>query len=93
MGKQPSIEISDNKIVIITNNSIQNSALQIYKVDFSIDTIKRIIELRALQAIDKDYKTRFELKVNGLSKKQLDSYEYYWIDPDDTKNRIEQIKK
>lgn len=91
MGKQPSIEVSDNKIVVNTNNSLQNSALLIYKIDLSIDTIKRVIELRGFQAINKDYKSKFELKVNGLSKMQLDNYEYFWIDPDGSRNKIEKI--
>ena len=43
MSQQPSIEIMDNKITIITDNSFQNSALLIYKIKISVDTIKRVL--------------------------------------------------
>jgi len=93
MSKRPSIEINDNKITLNTGNSIQNSSLLIYKIDLSIDTSRKAIELRGFQAIGKDFKKRFELKIHGISKKQLDNYKYFWIDPDKKKTEIEDLIK
>jgi hypothetical protein len=93
MRKSPSIEINDNKITIITENSIENSALLIYKIELSLDTAKKTINLTGFQGIGKENKTRFELRIKGLSKKKLDNYDYYWIDPDKSKNKIEKIVK
>lgn len=93
MSKRPSIEINDNKITLNTGNSIQNSSLLIYKIDLFLDTTRMAFELRGFQAIGKDYKTRYELKINGISKKQLDNYKYFWIDPDKNKTEIEDLIK
>ena len=93
MNKSPSIEINDNKIYLNTGNSKQNSALLIYKIDIKIDRISKVIELKGFQATGKDYKTRFELKLIGLSKKQLINYKYFWIDPEQTKNEIKELIK
>ena len=93
MSKSPSIEINDNKIYLNTGNSKQNSALLIYKIDITIDTIRKVIELKGFQGTGKNYKTRFELKLIGLSKKQLINYKYFWIDPEQTKNEIKELIK
>mgnify|MGYP000884894167 CR=1 FL=1 len=90
MSKQPTIQILNNNIIVInTENSIKNSALSIYKVDYSIDTIKKEIYLYGFQAINKKNQNRFEVKINKLSHKQLQSYEYFWVDPDKKKTKIE----
>jgi len=88
MPREPFIEIYENKIIVNTENSIENSALSIYKIDLSIDTINKTVQLKGFQAAGKDFKNKFELRLNGKSKKQLSTYKYIWIDPDNTKHSI-----
>ena len=93
MTKQPTIQIlKDNFIVVNTDNSFKNSALLIYKIDYSIDTAKKVISLSGFQALNKKYNNRFEIKIKGLSKNQLDNYDYFWIDPDNKLTKMEKIK-
>ena len=93
MTKQPTVQIlKDNLIVVNTGNSFKNSALLIYQIDYSVDTVKKVINLFGFQALNKEYKNRFEIKVKGLNKIQLDNYDYLWIDPDNKMNKIEKIK-
>jgi hypothetical protein len=93
MSKKPSVEILDGGIIVTTDNSIQNSALLIYKIDCTVDTSKKVIELKAYQALDKKYKNTFNISLPTLRKINLDYYKYFWINPDGTKNQIEEIKK
>jgi hypothetical protein len=93
MSKKPSIEILDGRIIVTTDNSMQNSALLIYKVDYTVDTTEKIIELKAYQALNKKYINTFNLDLPALTKINLDYYKYIWLDPDGTKNQIEDIKK
>jgi len=92
MTKKPTVKVGDKMIIVNTDNSNKNSALLIYKVDYSIDTNQKNIELRAFQAVNKDYKTTFEIQINGLTKLELEKYEYYWIDPDNNKTEIDKIE-
>jgi len=93
MTKQPTIQIlNDNLIAVNTENSFKNSALLIYKIDYSVDTVKKVINLQGFQALNKKYKNRFEIKVKGINKVQLDNYDYFWIDPDNKMTKIEKIK-
>lgn len=85
--------ILEGKIILKTNNSKENSALLIYRIDFNIDTINKVIEIKGFQAINKKYKTTFELDLRKIAKEQLDNYQYVWIDPDKNRNRIENINK
>lgn len=93
MGKKPQIEIHDERITVKTSNSIQNSALVIYDIEISIDTLKKTIELKGFQALNKSFKTVHELKTKNLSKQELEKFDYFWIDPDDNRNKIEDIIK
>ena len=93
MSKKPTIEIFNQEIVIRSDNSQQNSALLIYKIEYTLDTIKKVIEIKGFQAANKKYQNAFELKINGIPKNQLDNYKYFWVDPDGIKNEIEEIKK
>ena len=93
MTQEPTIEIlTDNLIAVNTENSTKNSALLIYKIDVSVDTVKKVINLSGFQALNKTYKNRFELPIKGLNKIQLENFEYFWIDPDKTRTKIEKIK-
>jgi len=93
MSNKPTIMILEGKIILKTNNSKENSALLIYRIDFNIDTINKVIEIKGFQAINKKYKTTFELDLRKIAKEQLDNYQYVWIDPDKNRNRIENINK
>ena len=93
MTKQPTIQILKyNLIVVNTDNSFKNSALLIYKIDYTVDTVKKIISLYGFQALNKPYKNRFEIHIEGLDKIHLENYDYFWIDPDNKMTKIEKIK-
>lgn len=92
MTKQPTIQIlEDNLIVVNTDNSSKNSALLIYKIDYSIDTQKKAIIVSGFQALNKKNDTSFEVTIKGLSKIQLEAYDFFWIDPDNKMTKIEKI--
>jgi hypothetical protein len=88
MGKEPIIYFQDNLIIIKTENSQKNSALLIYKIEYQLDTLNKEIELSAFQSIGKKYCSKFEIKINGFSKSKLESYNYYWKDPDNKRTKI-----
>lgn len=93
MAKQPSIQIlKDNLIAVNTDNSFKNSALSIYKIDYSVDTVKRAINLCGFQALNKKYCNRFEIQIKGFDKIKLENYDYFWIDPDNKMTQIEKMK-
>lgn len=92
MTKRPTVHVGDKMIIVNTDNSNKNSALLIYKLDYSIDTVEKTIDLRAFQAVNKDYKNTFEIQINGLTKLELEKYKYYWIDPDNNKTEIDKIE-
>ena len=89
MNKQPSLQLKDEMIIIHTDNSRINSALLICNIEYTIYATRKVIELKGFQALKKHYKNSFELQVKGLSKKQLDKYDYFWIDPNDSKVKLE----
>jgi len=88
MGKTPVISTFDNGFEIMTENSIQNSALSIYKITARIDTTHKKIELKGYQALNKKYQNSFKIKVRGISKTRLANFEFYWIDPDQKESRL-----
>lgn len=88
MSEKPSIETHDNSIVVTVGYSQVNSALVIYKIQHSFDEESKQINLKGYQALGKEPKTRFELKINGISKTELDEFEYYWVDSSKTKTLI-----
>lgn len=93
MPMKPTIETFDNRIVVNTENSIKNSALLIYRIDIRLDTINKIISLNGFQTVGKEYRNKFELKINGQTKEKLDNYKYYWIDPDNKRTEIKTKEK
>ncbi len=93
MTNPPTIKIiNDSLITVNTENSNTNSALSLYKIEYSIDTVKKVIYFTGFQAINKKFKNRFKIKINNLDKIQLESYQYFWIDPNKTVTKIEVIK-
>ena len=92
MSIHPTLELNDNMIIVHIGNSLKNSALLIYKIEYTIDTTMKVVGLRGFQAVNKEYKNSFELQINGFSKEQLDRYDYFWIDPNDSKMKMK-IKK
>jgi|WetSurMetagenome_2_1015567.scaffolds.fasta_scaffold209547_1 hypothetical protein len=92
MSKVPEIKTYNYGFEVHTGNSNQNSALLIYKITVQIDTLRKKIELKGYQAINKKYQYSFRIKVYGISKADLDNYEFYWIDPDHKDNRLAIIK-
>jgi hypothetical protein len=88
MWKKPTIEILDNKIVVKTGNSLDNSALLIYKIEKTIDKDKKTIELKGYQAIGKKYKESFEIQLKNTPSQELKKYEFFGVDPDGKKNTI-----
>ena len=88
MSKVPVITTCDYGFKVQTGNSNQNSALLIYKITIQIDTLRKRIDLKGFQALNKRYQDIFKIKVVGFSKDDLDSYEFYWIDPDHKDNRL-----
>ena len=89
MSKVPEIVTYDYAFVVQTGNSNQNSALLIYKITVKIDTLRKRIELKGYQAVNKKYQDTFKINVKGYKKANLDNYEFYWIDPDHKDNRLD----
>ncbi len=86
LSKKPSIQIEENLITITIGNSTQNSALVIYKIDYSIDKNSKHINLKGFQALKKEYKDTFEIEINGV---KLNEYKFHWTDPDNKKTLIQ----
>jgi hypothetical protein len=92
MSKIPEIITYDNGFEILTGNSIQNSALLIYKIRSQVDYAQKKIGLLDYQAANKKYRDRFKCKIKNISKKELDNYDFYWINPNQKQIRLT-IKK
>jgi hypothetical protein len=93
MSKVPEITTYDNGFEVQTGNSNQNSALLIYKITIQMDTVRKRIELKGYQAVNKKYQDSFKIKVKGISRADLDNYEFNWTDPDHKDNRLKIINK
>ena len=88
MGKIPTIEIFDNKLIVHTENSTRNSALSIFEISGIIDTTKRIIELRGFQSVRKISQSIFEVKIKNTPRQVLMECQFYWVDPDNLRTQI-----
>ena len=88
---KPAIEIYDNKIIVIALNSLEKTPLIVYKIEMSIDANNKIIKLKGFKVAKKSIKNRFELKIKRQSKKQLEKFEFIWVDPDKNEYKITTI--
>ena len=71
MNKQPSLQLKDEMIIVHTDNSMTNSAILLYNIEFTIETTRKVIELKGFQALKKTYKNSFDLQVKGQKKSNL----------------------
>ena len=88
---KPTIEIYDNKIIVVALNSLQKTTLIVYKIEVTIDKANKIIKLKGFKAARKSIKNRFALKMKGLSKEQLKKYTIIWVDPENSETQITSI--
>ncbi len=91
MSVKPKIKTGEKQITLTVGNSKENSALLIYDIEHSVNTELKTIELKGFQALKKKYKEKFVIPIKELTKAELDTYEYYWLDPDKTKTLITEI--
>ena len=93
MTKHPTVQVIDNsEIIVQTENSGINSSLFISRIKYSIDTVKKEIYLIGYQSIWKFHNNTFELKIKKHGQYQLDTFNYYWIDPDNMITKIDKLK-
>jgi hypothetical protein len=92
MSKAPEIVTLENGFLVYTENSKENSALLIYKIKAKINKTNREITLKAYQALGKKFKNKFDISVKRISKAELDTYDFIWINPDKSRNKLK-IKK
>ena len=88
---KPTIELYDNKIIVVALNSVQKTTLIVYKIEVTIDKTNKIIKLKGFKAARKSIKNRFTLKMKGLSKEQLKKFTIIWVDPDNSETPITSI--
>jgi ERCC4-type nuclease len=88
MFNPPVIELTQQGLTVRTENSKDNSALLIYKIDADINSKKKEINLIATQAVKKKYQNNFTIKLPKEVNDSIASYRIFWIDPDGKKNEL-----
>jgi len=85
----PKLTLNGNILEIETRNSIRNSALLIYKIKPEVYPENNELHLKGLQALNKSYKTKFEIQLDKLNIGNLDEWTIFWIDPDGRKMQMD----
>jgi len=91
MSTTPILKLNENQLIIKTSNSIKNSALSIYKINITVNQKKKEVYLSANQAVRKEYKEPFIIKLNDHNIKEPKIYIYYWIDPDKKTTKLNDL--
>lgn len=91
MGLKPIVKIYENKIELLTENSKINSALSIYEIDFTIDTLAKKVFIVGYQSVNKTSQNKFEISDMRFQKSEISRYSFYWIDPNKNQSEIEKI--
>ncbi|AZQ62463.1 hypothetical protein EI427_09490 [Flammeovirga pectinis] len=84
ISKKPILRIQNNKLRIEVHNSNVNSAQLIYEVNATINQEEKVINLKAKQAINKDYLENFEIDIPQSIIKTINLWTINWVDPDGT---------
>jgi len=88
MGTPPLLTFHNNVLTVKISNSKRNSALLIYEINVSVDQNKKEVYLSANQAAGKDYKDTFVLTLNDFGISKVNTYEFYWLDPDNKTTKL-----
>jgi len=88
MGTPPLLTFHNNVLTVKISNSKRNSALLIYEINLSVDQNKKEVYLSANQAAGKDYKDTFVLTLNDFGISKVNTYEFYWLDPDNKTTKL-----
>jgi hypothetical protein len=88
MYKPPLIGIYQDVLQVSTENSIENSALLIYKIEVTINSDNKEIYLKGFQAAKKKYINKFQFKLDKDVIKNISVYKIFWVDPDNNKHEI-----
>ena len=88
MFSEPEALLTENGLLIKTENSKENSALLIYKIESKIDVDKNEIRLTGYQAPAKKFNNEFEIKLDNEVIDNIGNYRLIWIDPDGNENEI-----
>lgn len=88
MPSPPSIRWDRGQLVVQTENSIENSALSIYEIQSTVNHADKVILLKGLQALGKEYKREFRLALDGVNPDSASMYRIYWVDPDDKRTEL-----
>lgn len=92
MSIVPKLHLGNQLVIVETANSVKNSALQVYKLDFAMDTTRKLITIKGYQSVTKTQINRFEFQAAGKSKLELQQFDYYWIDPNSDRTKLEIIE-
>jgi len=89
MSSKPLIKIYQNKIELVTENSKINSALSIYKINYSIDTLAKKVFITGFQSINKKSQNAFQILVEGFTKTEISNYKFFWVDSNKNQTEID----
>ncbi|WP_339918467.1 hypothetical protein [Yeosuana marina] len=82
MSSEPKAEVTQNGLLIKTENSKENSALLIYSIKSQVDTDNKKIRLTGYQAAGKNFRNEFKIDLKKEVLKNIESYKLVWADPD-----------
>lgn len=88
MFSTPTIEINKNNLVLNVQNSKKNSALKVYKINYTIDSINKEIYIRWYQWVMFNNKSPYNILVKELTSEEILEYKIYWLDSNDEKNLL-----
>jgi hypothetical protein len=89
MENVPLLQLKEDGLQITTTNSKIDSALLLYRIQSEIDQRKKVIFLKGYQALGKEFKNKFFIKLNKEILGDIQSFKIYWVDPDEKKNQLE----
>jgi hypothetical protein len=88
MAAGPQLRLDGNDLLITTSNSRENSALLIYDVESVVDNENKVILLKGFQAAGKEFETEFRVILEGVDSISLNSYSFFWLDPDNKRTEL-----
>ena len=88
MSSEPKAEVTENGLLIKTENSKENSALLIYSIKSQIDTKNEKIRLTGYQAAGEKFRDEFKIHLEKEVLGNIANYKLVWVDPDGKENEI-----
>ena len=88
MPSEPKINWVNGELIVRTENSKENSALLMYKIQATVDPANKVILLKGFEAVGKKFRNEFRLKIKNVNSEKVSDYKIYRVDPDNKRTEL-----